>query len=67
MRPTVLRQGLRWVHLGGAAILGTYLYSPWGADPTFHAIVAYGVFPAMALTGVILWQQRWLNRLLLRA
>ena len=67
MRPIVLRRVLRWIHLAGAGVLGTYLYSPWGGDPAFHAAVAYGVFPAMGLAGIILWQQGRLNRLLSRS
>ena len=46
----------RWFHLAFAAALGTYIYSPWGADPAFAFMMKAAVFPALALTGVLLWQ-----------
>lgn len=65
MTLTTLRRTLRWVHIATAAIIGTYLYSPWSADPAFAAVTLYAVFPLMALSGVAMWQQarlaRWLK------
>ena len=46
----------RWLHLTFAAALGTYVYSPWSADPTFAFVMKVLVFPALALTGFLLWQ-----------
>ena len=64
MSPTGLRRTLRWVHIVTAALIGTYLYSPWSADPVFAAVTLYGVFPLMGLTGIAMWQQGRLARLL---
>ncbi len=64
MAPTTVRRTLRWVHIATAGIVGTYLYAPWSADPVFSAITLYGVFPAMALTGVAMWQQGRLMKLM---
>ena len=64
MSPTGLRRTLRWVHIVTAALIGTYLYSPWSADPVFAALTLYGVFPLMGLTGIAMWQQGRIARLL---
>lgn len=64
MSPTGLRHTLRWVHIVTAALIGTYLYSPWSANPVFAAVTLYGVFPLMGLTGIAMWQQGRLARLL---
>ena len=64
MSPTGLRRTLRWVHIVTAALIGTYLYSPWSANPVFAAVTLYGVFPLMGLTGIAMWQQGRLARLL---
>ena len=65
MSPMTFRRTLRWTHIATSAVVGTYLYSPWSADPVFSAITLYGVFPLMGLTGLAMWQQgriaRWLK------
>lgn len=65
MSPMTLRRTLRWTHIVTAALIGTYLYSPWSANPVFAAVTLYGVFPVMALTGIAMWQQgriaKWLK------
>lgn len=63
MSPVRLRQTFRWLHIAAAAIIGTYLYSPWSANPAFAAVTLWIVFPAMALSGVAMWQQGRLARL----
>lgn len=64
MDPISTRRLLRWFHIAGSLALGTYVYSPWGSDRTFHAVVAYGILPAMGLSGLWMWQQARLGRLL---
>lgn len=60
-----LRAALRWLHIGlGAVILGTYLYSPWGDVAPFRALVLWVAFPALALSGLVLWQWGRIARLL---
>ena len=65
MSPMTFRRTLRWTHIATSAVVGTYLYSPWSADPVFSAITLCGVFPLMGLTGLAIWQQgritRWLK------
>ncbi|WP_375573166.1 hypothetical protein ABWH92_06330 [Ahrensia marina] len=64
MTASTLRRTLRWVHIATSLVIGTYLYSPWSSDPTFTAIALYGVFPLMGLSGLAMWQQGRLARLL---
>lgn len=60
-----MRTWQRAFHLLAAVILGVYIYSPWGDLPAFTAFVRFGLFPALGLTGLILWQQprimKWLR------
>lgn len=59
------RTALRWLHiLLGAVILGTYVYAPWADAPAFRALVLWIAFPALALSGLLLWQGGRLARLL---
>lgn len=51
-----LRDLQRLAHLGGAAAVGTYLYGPWTDAPLFTAILQWGVFPGLTLSGTLLWQ-----------
>lgn len=59
-----LRLWLRWLHLGGSGLLGFYLYSPFGGVPWVSFLTLWIVFPAMAVTGIWMWQQGRIARLL---
>ncbi|MDZ7702856.1 MAG: hypothetical protein U5L04_00035 [Trueperaceae bacterium] len=61
-----LRVFSRWIHIVGAALLGTYLYSPWGSEAWFTALMRWGVMPVLVLTGVAMWKQAQVGRLLRR-
>jgi thiosulfate reductase cytochrome b subunit len=63
MQPCRIRTIVRWFHLGAAAIIGTSVYSPWSSDPVFASALKFAVFPLLALTGLVLWQQARLRRL----
>ena len=63
MAPATLRRTLRWGHIVASLVLGTYLYSPWSQQPAFAAVVLYGVFPFMALSGLWMWNQGRIARL----
>jgi hypothetical protein len=56
------RQWLRFGHLIASALLGTFIYSPLREDPVLIAIMQFVVFPAMAVSGVWMWQQGRLSR-----
>ena len=59
-----LRRLIRLIHLIGAASLGMYFYSPIAGDPTLGSIIRFGMIPIIVLTGIALWQQARLNKLL---
>lgn len=44
----------RILHLLASGVLGTYVYSPWGSDPTFSAIVKFGIIPILTVTGLVI-------------
>ncbi|WOE76161.1 hypothetical protein [Alterisphingorhabdus coralli] len=66
MGAAALRKTLRWLHIIGGLILGTYLYSPWGSDPVFTFATLYIIIPAMAISGIWMWQQAAISRLFRR-
>jgi hypothetical protein len=59
-----LRRVIRLIHLIAAASLGLYLYSPIAGDPTLGVIVRFVMIPIIVLTGIALWQQARLNKLI---
>jgi hypothetical protein len=62
MSSASLRRGVRLLHIAAACALGTYLYSPL-IDATWAArVLQLGVFPAMAVSGLVMWQQARLRR-----
>lgn len=62
MSSVSLRRAVRLLHITAACALGTYLYSPL-IDVTWAArVLQIGVFPAMALSGLAMWQQARLRR-----
>ncbi|HZG09607.1 MAG TPA: hypothetical protein VEZ70_11570 [Allosphingosinicella sp.] len=56
------RQWLRFGHLIASALLGMFIYSPLREDPLLIATIQFLVFPALALSGVWMWQQARLSR-----
>lgn len=62
MTPLRFRQITRWSHIIASFAIGALLYSPLQDNATFHAVVAYGVFPCAGLTGLAMWQQARLRR-----
>jgi hypothetical protein len=61
-----LRNVTRLVHIAIAALIGTLLYSLLRTDDTFILINQVVVFPALAITGIIMWQQPKVVKLLRR-
>ena len=59
-----LRVVIRFIHLLAAVSLGLYFYSPLVGDPTLALIVRFVTLPGILLTGIALWQQSYLNKLL---
>jgi hypothetical protein len=61
-----LRNAIRIIHLIAAATLGVYFYSPIAGDETLRLIIQFVTLPSIVLTGIALWQQAYLNKLLHR-
>ena len=62
-----LRNVIRIIHLTAAATLGIYFYSPIAGDMTLKLIIQFVTLPSIVLTGIALWQQAYLNKLLNRS
>jgi hypothetical protein len=62
-----LRNAIRIIHLIAAATLGIYFYSPIAGDVTLRLIIQFVTLPSILLTGMALWQQAYLNKLLNRS
>jgi len=62
-----LRIVIRIVHLIAAATLGMYFYSPIASEVTLKLIIQFVTLPSIVLTGIALWQQAYLNKLLNRS
>ena len=62
-----LRNLIRIIHLMAAATLGMYFYSPIAGDVTLRLIIQFVTLPSIVLTGITLWQQAHLNKLLNRS
>lgn len=66
MTATSLRSALRWFHIGVALVLGIYIYSPLHADPFWADVIRFGIIPLATVTGVCLWKQGRIAKLLRR-
>ena len=54
---------LRNLHLATTLVLGAFVYaSPLREHATFVAIIQWGVFPAVAGAGLLMWIRPWLAR-----
>lgn len=67
MTPRLLRTILLATHLTAASTIGMALYSPLAGHPLRNAVMAYGLFPVLVVSGVGLWHQGRLTRLFRRA
>jgi len=61
-----LRNFIRIIHLIAVPVFGAYFYSPIAGDETLRLIIQVVALPSIALTGLALWQQAYLNKLLNR-
>jgi hypothetical protein len=67
MSNKTLRNVIRIIHLTAAATLGLYFYSPIAGDATLRLFIQVATLPGIVLTGLALWQQAYLNKLLHRS
>lgn len=64
MSPLATRRWLRWSHIAAGLIIGAYVCSPLHADPTATLAARLSLLPVLGLTGLAMWQQGRLSRLL---
>ena len=50
------RMIIRSIHIVGAAIIGTYIYSPWSSLDWFTLLNQAVVIPMLSLSGIWMWQ-----------
>lgn len=66
MKTATKRNVFRALHLVGAAIIATYLYSPWSELEWFALLNKDVIFPALTFSGLWMWQghklRRWINK-----
>lgn len=62
MKSKQIRDLQRWLHLAFAAALGIYIYSPWNENHVFALTMKAGIFPALSLTGLVLWKWSQIKR-----
>lgn len=62
MNTAQLRGLLRWIHLVGAATIGTYVYAPWRELAWFTLGMQLVIIPSLSLTGLWLWKGHLLRR-----
>jgi len=62
-----LRLLVRAAHIVEGLMLALYVYTPLQENPLFAGLIAYLVLPALFLSGLALWQQPRLMKLLTRA
>lgn len=61
-----VRQFMRALHIVEAFVLGALIYGPWGDGSLLEAAVQFVFFPALGISGLLMWQQARLNKLLNR-
>ncbi|MCW8331984.1 hypothetical protein MD588_24635 [Photobacterium sp. SDRW27] len=57
MKGTTLRKLLRAIHFISAALVGSYIYSPWSSNLLFETIIMWGAVPILTLSGLAMWKQ----------
>lgn len=61
-----IRERQRLAHLVAGVVLVAYVYAPGGLGPAFEAAVRWVVLPAVAGSGLLMWQwpkvRRWARK-----
>ena len=63
MNARVEKNILRVVHLIGAAVIGTYIYSPWKQLEWFTLLNQAFIIPVLTLSGIWMWKGHKIKRL----
>lgn len=59
-----LRTMLRWAHTTAGALLAAFVYGPLRENEAFVLLVQVALVPIIILTGVWMWQQARVGKLL---
>ncbi|MDC5869881.1 hypothetical protein OPW39_13705 [Vibrio europaeus] len=59
-----VRKILRWVHIALALFVGAAFYSLLGSDEAYLTATLWGLIPALALTGIGMWKQSLVMKVL---
>jgi len=59
-----LRSFLKWSHFVLGLVVMCYVYSPFGEEALFRAVVKFFVIPWVALTGVWMWKFKAVNSIM---
>lgn len=62
MKAAQQRSLMRWIHLIGAAAIGTYVYAPWRDMLWFTLLMQIIILPSLTLTGLWMWQGHRLRK-----
>jgi len=52
-----LRQTARIFHIIEAFVLAVLVYGPWGDGSLLELSIQYLFFPALVISGILMWQQ----------
>lgn len=55
------RKILRILHIIGAILIGTYIYSPYGQLEWFSTIIKFVVIPLLSISGLFLYKPKLLK------
>ena len=66
MSNKTFRQSIRILHILEAVVLGAFIYGPWGDGSILEATIQYFFFPALGISGIMLWQQPRIMKMLKR-
>lgn len=63
MKTAQQRSLMRWIHLLGAAAIGTYVYAPWRETGWFTLFMQLVILPSLTLTGLWMWKGHLLRKI----
>lgn len=67
MKISTERAVIRSIHLIGAALIGTYIYSPWSNLAWFTLLNQVVVIPLLAISGIWMWKGQKIRAALRRS
>lgn len=56
MNARTIRNSIKVAHIAIAVMIGLYIYSPASENYWFSTTVLYLLFPALGISGILLWK-----------